>query len=58
VSGLRPEILEALAKQRVKQIALDLTRPLVVKRASEAIPWWAWTVWLAYGIAAKRLQEA
>lgn len=57
---MRPEILRALFDPMLhaKRNAIAAMRPYIEARASTLPPWWAWTVWLAFGITVQRIENA
>jgi hypothetical protein len=58
--GLRTEILRELFDPvlHAKRAAIDGLRPIIEARALRSPSWWAWTVWLTYGITVKRIESA
>lgn len=56
----RTEIVRALFDPMLQQkrAAIDGLRPIIEARAAQFPAWWAWTVWLAYGITVKRIEDA
>lgn len=58
--GIKPEIIKALFDPMLEQkrIAINGLRNLCEQRALRSPAWWAWTVWLAYGITVKKIENA
>jgi len=50
------ELFDPMLQQ--KRAAIDGLRPIIEERATRSPSWWAWTVWLAYGITVRRIEDA
>jgi hypothetical protein len=60
MSMLSAKIMRALLDpmMRQKRAAIDGLLPIIRECAERSPAWWAWTVWLAYAITARRIQDA